>query len=111
MDEVPFETSCTEVKARLDAGEELLLIDCRGPDEHAIVNLPSARLIPMDETPARLGDLVAAGDTPIVVYCHHGMRSARVAEWLRSSGVPHAQSMAGGIDAWAKEIDPSLPRY
>ena len=111
MQEFPLETTCSEVKARLDAGEEMVLVDCRTPGEHAIVNLPEARLIPMDETPAHLGELVAAGSTPIVVYCHHGMRSARVAEWLRSSGVPHAQSMKGGIDVWAKEIDSSLPRY
>lgn len=111
MSETPFEVSCGEVKRMLDGGESLMLVDCRGADEHAIANLPAARLLPMDETPARLADFLAAGDTPIVVYCHHGMRSARVAEWLRSNGVSHAQSMAGGIDAWSLEVDPSTPRY
>ena len=111
MSELPLEISVAEVKRRLDAGDDLLLIDCREPSEHAIANLPGARLIPVNDTPARVGEITAAGDTPVVVYCHHGMRSARVAEWLRANGAPHAQSMAGGIDAWALEIDPATPRY
>lgn len=107
----PIEVSCADVKARLDASEPLLLIDCREPDEHAIVNLPAATLIPLAEIPTKLDEIAAAGDTPVVIHCHHGMRSLQAANWLRQNGVEHAQSMAGGIDAWSVEIDPGAPRY
>lgn len=111
MEETPLEITCQDLKRRIDAGEAVVLVDCREEDEHRIASLPEARLIPMGDVPARVGEITAAGDTPIVVYCHHGMRSARTAEWLRANGAPRAQSLAGGIDAWAVEIDPATPRY
>ena len=110
-----LEITCQETSALLQSDKPMLLVDCREPEEHAIVNIESAKLIPMQSIPNQL-DSIKEGledleKTPLVIYCHHGMRSAQVATWLRGNGFPQAQSMAGGIDAWACEIDPNLDRY
>ncbi|MEQ8849556.1 rhodanese-like domain-containing protein [Botrimarina sp.] len=110
MDEPSLELSCSELKQRLDAREALLLVDCREPEEHAIVRLGGSVLVPMAQVPGRLGELAADG-RPVVVYCHHGMRSLQAVRWLREQGLADAQSLAGGIDAWSLEIDPAAPRY
>lgn len=107
----PLEIDCQTVKQRLDAGEPLVLVDCREPDEHAIVQIKGTRLLPMSQMMLRVGELDDARDQPLVVLCHHGGRSLRVATWLRQQGFLSAQSMAGGIDHWAAEIDTTLPRY
>jgi rhodanese-related sulfurtransferase len=88
-----------------------LLLDCRTPEEHATARIAGAVLISMQELPTRLAEIEAWRDAPIVVHCHHGMRSLRVARWLREQGFAQAQSMAGGIDAWSETIDPTVPRY
>ena len=111
MAETPIEISCHELKELMDGQEPILLIDCREPEEHAIVSLPGARLVPMQEIPTKAAEIIAEGSPRLVVYCHHGMRSAQTAGWLRENGAPHAQSLAGGVDAWAVQIDPNLPRY
>lgn len=115
MSELPLEVSCQDVQAILASDTSLLLLDCRETNEHAVVHLPEAKLIPMQQIPTSLDDLRTeldkAADQPLIVYCHHGMRSAQTATWLRENGFPQAQSMAGGIDAWAVEIDSNLPRY
>ncbi len=98
-----------EVKTKLDRGEPLLLVDCREPHEYAICRLPGARLVPMGEI-ARHLELFAAADE-VVVYCHHGIRSLNVAAWLRGQGIEGVRSLAGGIERWAVEIDPAMPRY
>lgn len=110
METPPIEVTCTELKQRRDADEPLLLLDCREPHEHQIARLSGALLVPMGTVPSRLEEL-AAEPRPIVVYCHHGMRSLQVAQWLRQQGVEGVQSLAGGIDAWAEQIDPTTPRY
>jgi adenylyltransferase/sulfurtransferase len=107
----PLETDPQSVKRRLDAGEDLLLLDCREADEHATVRIAQATLLPMSELAARLGELEPHRRRPIVVHCHHGGRSLRVTKWLRQQGFANVQNMAGGIDRWAIEIDPTLPRY
>jgi len=99
------------VAALRAAGEAFLLVDCREPDEQAIARIDGAMLIPMRTIPERLSDLEAHRDGRIVVHCHHGVRSLRVAEFLRARGFALAQSMAGGIEAWSCEIDPATPRY
>jgi rhodanese-related sulfurtransferase len=108
---LPIETDCRGVHEAQVSGEEVLLLDCREPDEYALVNIAGATLIPMSELASRVEELNPWRDRRIAVYCHHGSRSLRVANWLRGQGFEQAQSMAGGIDAWAVEIEPSLARY
>jgi rhodanese-related sulfurtransferase len=108
---LPIETDCRAVHNAQAADEDFLLLDCREPDEHAIASIAAAKLVPMGELAARVEELNPWRDRRIVVHCHHGGRSLRVANWLRGQGFEQAQSMAGGIDAWAAEIDQSLARY
>lgn len=111
MSAPPIEIDCKTVKAKLDAAEPFLLLDCRNPDEHKLVNIPQARLIPMNEIPQRVGELDAFRQAEIVVHCHHGGRSLKVTHWLRQQGFENVRNLTGGIDQWAIDIDPSLPRY
>jgi rhodanese-related sulfurtransferase len=104
-----LEITPQEVKLRLDRGDKMLLVDVREPWEHAQCRIEGAELIPMGTIPANLQKLDA--DEDVIFYCHHGMRSLDVANWLRTQGVAHAKSMAGGIDRWSAEIDPKVPRY
>lgn len=109
---LPFEISPIEVKQRLDAGEHLILIDVRRPDEHQISRIQGAELIPMDTVPSHLDRLdQLADDATVVVFCHHGIRSANVVNWLRGQGISNSQSMAGGIERWSTDVDSSVPRY
>ena len=109
---LPIETGAEDTQRRIDAGEPLLLIDVREPEEFAITRIEGATLIPMRDIPASLPQLQAkAGETTLIVFCHHGVRSLHVAHWLREQGVTACQSMAGGIDAWSALVDPSVPRY
>lgn len=108
MDE-EIEISVAAVKRKLDSGEPVCLIDVREPWEFEAGRIAGARLIPMGSIPANLNAL--DGDDEVICYCHHGRRSLDVVFWLRSQGVPRAKSMAGGIDRWSAEIDPSIPRY
>ena len=101
-----------EVKARLDAGEKLALIDVREPNEFAIARIEGGELIPMRTVPAELQRLEALADEgTLIVYCHHGVRSLNVVNWLRQQGVEACQSMSGGIEAWSMLVDSSVPRY
>lgn len=104
-----LEISPRQLKERLDRGENILLVDVREPHEYAICQIEGAKLIPMGSIPANLQKLDA--DEDVVCYCHHGMRSLDVANWLRAQGIKSAKSMAGGIDRWSIEIDPAVPRY
>ncbi len=107
-----FEIAPSEVKRRLDAGEKLHLIDVREQNEFAIARIEGSSLIPMRQVPGELQSLEARADeAPLIVFCHHGVRSLNVVNWLRNQGLEACQSMAGGIDAWSLTIDPSVPRY
>lgn len=108
---IPLEINCQAVKSKLDAGDDFLLLDCREVDEYQTVNIKGARLLPMSQLMTRVGEIEEFKDKAVVVHCHHGGRSLKVANWLRQQGFLQAQSMAGGIDEWATGIDPSLPRY
>ncbi|MGE4092992.1 MAG: rhodanese-like domain-containing protein [Candidatus Binatia bacterium] len=103
------EISVQQLKTRLDAGDEVVLLDVREPEEVALVRLPGAIHIPMGEVPGRLHELDP--DKEIVVYCHHGVRSLRVANFLAQRDFTQVTSLAGGIDAWAIEIEPGMARY
>jgi rhodanese-related sulfurtransferase len=109
---LPIETTPQDIQRRLAAGEKLLLIDVREPAEFQAARIPGAELIPMRTVPAQLQRLEAASDeATLIVYCHHGVRSLNVVNWLREQGLSGCQSMAGGIDRWSLQIDPAVPRY
>jgi rhodanese-related sulfurtransferase len=108
--ELPIEITPAEVSALRQQGVVLRLIDVREPTEHAICHIDGAELIPMRTVPNHVNDL--DGDhSRIVVFCHHGMRSLSVVDWLRKQGIENCQSMAGGIELWSIQIDPAVPRY
>ena len=107
-----METSPGEVKAKLDAGEKVRLLDVREAFEFELARIEGAELIPMNTVPAALQKLDAMADNDsLIVYCHHGVRSLTVVNWLREQGVEACQSMSGGIDQWSLEIDSAVPRY
>ena len=105
-----LEITCEELDRMLREGQPVVVVDCREAWEYETVQLPGAALIPMNETPQRIDEYRAA-EAPVVVHCHHGARSLRVVQWLRSQGVENVRSLQGGIDAWSLSVDPSLPRY
>jgi rhodanese-related sulfurtransferase len=106
---VSAEISVDELKRRHDAGEDLVLLDVREPDELATASIPWATTIPMAQIPVRMNELPR--DKPIVVMCHHGGRSDRVAQFLNANGYDNAVNLDGGIDAWSRTIDSNVPRY
>jgi rhodanese-related sulfurtransferase len=97
------------LKARLDHGESVLILDVREPFEIALAPFPGATHIPMGDIPSRLTELDP--DLETVVVCHHGVRSAQVAMYLAQMGFEHVLNLSGGIDAWSEDADPSTPRY
>ena len=111
MQPTPIEVTCRDVQARREAGQTFLLLDCREADEYATAKIDGAVLIPMSGIVDRLAELEPYRNSSVVVHCHHGGRSLRVANWLRNQGFPQASSMAGGIDEWSREIDTTVPRY
>ena len=100
--------SAQDLKAWLDKGDPPVLIDVRTPGERDMAKIEGARLL---DQPLHDHLLTLDRETPLVFQCHHGMRSLRAAEWLRQHGFSRAQSMRGGIDAWADLVDPETPRY
>jgi rhodanese-related sulfurtransferase len=109
---LPFEITPADVKSQLDSRKPILLIDVRTPEEHAIARIEGSELIPMDTIPQSLGLLEQRADEEtLVLYCHHGIRSANVVNWLRGQGLSACQSLAGGIDRWSTDVDSTVPRY
>jgi adenylyltransferase/sulfurtransferase len=108
LSEADMEVSPQRVNLLLPAiaRGEITLVDCREDDEWQFNRLPGARLMPL----SRFGELQPP-EGPVIVYCHHGMRSLRATSYLRSKGNPQVWSMAGGIDAWSREIDSDTPLY
>lgn len=110
-DELPFEIGVLSVSEMIKNEDDFLLIDVRTKEEVAIANIEGTTLVTLNELPSRLQDLDSHRDRRIVIHCHHGGRSLTAAEFLRENGFPKAQSMAGGIEAWSVQVDPSIPRY
>ncbi len=106
-----WEVHPAEVKAAMDRGDDLFLLDVRRPDEWEAARIPGAVLIPLQELGSRVEELAAQRNRRVVVYCHHGARSLRAAAFLRQSGFVNILSMAGGIDVYSVAIDPQIPRY
>lgn len=103
-------TPC-ELKSELDSARPPRLLDVRQPEEHAFVALPNSTLIPLGELFSRVDEIDDWRDDEVVVYCHHGIRSAQAVAQLRAIGFSNVHNLAGGIDRWASEVDSSLPRY
>jgi adenylyltransferase/sulfurtransferase len=98
----------SELKRRIDAGEDLFILDVREPFEYQIANI-GGKLIPQGEVPQRLAEIDR--DREIIVHCKAGGRSQRIAEFLKQSGYPDVVNVAGGILAWSSEIDATVPKY
>ena len=104
-----LEITPADVKARLEQGEKLVLIDVREPWEYALCRIEGAKHVPLGTLAASLETLPDVDE--VICYCHHGMRSLDAAAWLRFQGIERAKSLAGGIERWSIEIDPQVPRY
>ncbi|MGA8781318.1 MAG: molybdopterin-synthase adenylyltransferase MoeB, partial [Terracidiphilus sp.] len=98
----------SELKQRIDAGEDLFILDVREPFEYQIANI-GGKLIPQGEVPQRLAEIDR--DREIIVQCKSGGRSQRIAEFLKQAGYPKVVNLSGGITAWSNEIDPTVPKY
>jgi rhodanese-related sulfurtransferase len=111
--ETPLEIDPTDVNSLLvSPGERTFrLIDCREESEWQICRLPDAQLVPLSAFGELVPQVFTDTQENIIIYCHHGMRSLRAAEFLRQRGYAHAQSMSGGIEAWSEVVDPATPRY
>ena len=98
-----------ELKARLERGDGVMIVDVREGEEVAIARFPGARHIPMGDIPSRLAELDPDRET--VIVCHHGIRSAQVAMYLTRLGFERVSNLSGGIDLWSATVDPAVPRY
>jgi rhodanese-related sulfurtransferase len=105
----PTQISPAELKARLEAGDKPVLLDVREPWEVAIAALPGILTMPLHEVPQRWRELDAQAE--IVVICRSGMRSQNAATFLMQQGITQVYNLAGGLLAWSREVDPSLPTY
>ncbi|MGH2610358.1 MAG: ThiF family adenylyltransferase, partial [Tepidiformaceae bacterium] len=103
------EISARELKADWARHPDLVVLDVREPHEREIARIAGTRFIPLGELPQRLGEL--DGHAEIVTHCHHGLRSLKALEILKAAGFARVRSLKGGIDAWAAEVDESVPRY
>lgn len=98
-----------ELKARLEANDRPVLLDVRDDWETKLCRLEHALHIPMEELEFRAEELNLQDE--VIVYCHHGVRSAAVADYLRRLGFTRARNLAGGLDAWARSVEPTMRRY
>jgi rhodanese-related sulfurtransferase len=101
--------SAPTLKTLLDAPEPPHLVDVREPWECSVAHIKGSRFVPMREIPARIDEIDRTH--PTVVICHHGMRSLQVVAFLQRQGFDNLHNLAGGIDAWARQVDPTLAVY
>ena len=102
------EENFRETKRRIDAGEEVYILDVRERWEYKLAQI-GGKLIPQNEVPQRLAEIDR--EREVIVHCHAGVRSQRIAEFLKQQGYPRVVNLAGGIHAWSEEIDPKVPKY
>ena len=104
--------SVTDLKAKLDSGEDLLLVDVREKDEYAIARIDGATLLPLStfvsDWEANLGDY---RDKQVIVHCKMGGRSQKACEFLAGQGFTNVSNVTGGITAWSDQVDPNVPKY
>lgn len=104
------EISATELKQKIDSGEDVQLIDVRNPDEHAFAKIPGAKLIPLSQIASRMKELDPSRE--LILQCKMGGRSAQALEMLKSLGYTGPmKNLRGGITAWSNEVDPKVPKY
>lgn len=107
-----MEITATELKERLDRGENPVLLDIRQPYELGIANLEHESLhIPEEEIPERLDELRAFGDRDVIVYCRTGKRSTELVKILEEKGFTRIFNLTGGLHAWSDDIDPAVMKY
>jgi len=109
--ELPLNVEVEGVSQLRASGADFLLLDCREQNEYDVAHIDGATLLPMSQLMARAAEIEPHKQRHIVVHCHHGGRSLKVAHWLRQQGFTQVQNMAGGIDAWSERIDPQVPKY
>jgi rhodanese-related sulfurtransferase len=102
--------SVTQLRTKLDAGEKIRLIDVREPLEYDIARIAGAELKPLGQIATWVTTLPDKSET-IVIHCHHGMRSAQACDFLTRQGFENVSNLSGGIDAWSREVDASVPLY
>jgi adenylyltransferase/sulfurtransferase len=107
--EAEFEVEPRELARKLAAGEEIHLLDVRNPDEVAICSIDGAEVLPLPQLLEGVSRLDSAKD--MVIFCHHGQRSAQAVNFLRGVGFSKVKNLRGGIDAWAAQVDPAVARY
>jgi len=105
-----FEISAGQVKTLQKSGATFTLLDVREPWEYETAKIEGAKSMPMGDVPVRAYQELDP-EAHIVVVCHHGVRSLTVVNWLRQQGFEKTQSMRGGIDGWARTVDPKVPLY
>jgi rhodanese-related sulfurtransferase len=98
-----------DVKARMDRGEKVVLVDVREPWEYEICRIEGAKHVPLGSLAANVQGLLGVDE--VICYCHHGVRSLDAATWLRFQGIEKAKSLMGGIERWSTEVDPQVLRY
>lgn len=104
------EISATELKKKLDEGENVQLVDVRNPDEYAFAKIPGAKLIPLGEIVSRMKELDP--DRELILQCKMGGRSARAIDMLKAAGYQGPmKNLRGGITSWSNEVDPKVPKY
>jgi rhodanese-related sulfurtransferase len=108
--QMDYEITPEQFKKLRDQKSSYTLVDVREPWEFQTAKIEGATLMPVGDVPSRAHQELDP-EQHIVVYCHHGVRSMNVTSWLRQQGFEKAQSLAGGIDRWAREADPSVPKY
>jgi adenylyltransferase/sulfurtransferase len=104
-----FEITPLELKAKMDRGDDFVLIDVREPEEYAICRIPGARLIPRASLPERLHELSSADE--IIVHCRSGVRSGAAVEFMKQAGYRKVKNLVGGILRWSDDVDPTVPKY
>jgi len=106
-----IEMTPAEAQEWLTETPDACLVDCREPDEYAICRIPGSKLIPLSTWSEDAVRKLPDPSQPLIIHCHHGMRSQRAAEFLIARGYEDVRNLGGGIDQWSLDIDASIPRY
>jgi len=105
------EISAKDLQQKMESKVDLVLLDVREPNELAVCKLANIKHIPLGELQSRVNELAEHKEAEIVVYCRSGKRSERACQFLTQSGFKNVANLEGGILAWARDIDPSMPNY